>query len=127
MPPACATAAPRRAAPRLASQLDLVAVCGYKFVGICVALLAHLVCWRGPSWGKTAYYVVLAYTTGATFWFAMNSLMPMLRPDLAAGRGRGGGGDELTRAAVAQRNYLAIAAALVQCLVLWWLTYVSAA
>ena len=59
----------------------------------------------------------------------MNSLMPMLRPDLAAARGRGGGGggDELPRAAVAQRNYLAIAAALGQCLILWWLTYVSAA
>lgn len=49
----------------------------------------------------------------------MNTLMPLLRPDLAGRRA------ELSRTEATQRNYLAIGAALLQCLLVWWLGYAA--
>ena len=95
-------------------------------MGLVLNLLAHLLLKRAPAVGAAAYieYVVLAYTALATFWFTMNTLIPTLRPDHAAG-GRRGGGEQLTPAQVTQRNYLAIGAGLLQCCIVWWLAWSS--
>ena len=84
------------------------------------AMVAHLVCWQWKPYGPACFYAVLAYTLMATFWFSMNTLMPVLRPDLSVRHA------ELDSAQKAQRNYLAIAAALLQCLIGLWLGWSAA-
>ena len=63
------------------------------------------------------------YNAVAIFWFTMNTLFPLLRPELSGSGGAGGGAiaGTLTKTQIRHRQYLAISAALLQCLLMWWM------
>lgn len=95
-------------------QLDLLAFGGYKFVALVINLLA------GIFFGRLAYYSSFLYTSVAIFWFTTNTLMPLLRPELAS-RGQHQQQAHLSSSQTSQRNYLAIGAAALQCFLMWWM------
>jgi hypothetical protein len=59
---------------------------------------------------------VFCYNALAIFWFIMNTLVHLLRPELSDAGAR-----PLSKAQVTQRNYLAIVAALLQCALMFWM------
>lgn len=58
--------------------LDLISYCGYKFVGIILAVLARMILPEKMAWG---FWVVFLYTCLATGFFLLRSLRHIVLPD----------------------------------------------
>ncbi|KAF0694365.1 Aste57867_14776 [Aphanomyces stellatus] len=85
--------------------LDLVSFTGYKYVPLVINTLVHLVL------GPIPYYCVLAYTGIATSFFTLNGLKGTV-PEPAYEQRR-------------FRNYMLLAMAVLQLLLIWWNSYSS--
>lgn len=76
-----------------------------------------------PPLLPTPHVQSFLYTSLATGYFMINTLMPLVRPENyraahSGGALPGGGG----RLAAAQKNYFVLAAGALQFLVIWWLS-----
>ncbi|XP_005097008.1 protein YIF1B-B [Aplysia californica] len=87
--------------------LDIVAYCGYKFVGMTFSLLA------GAAFGSTAYYCVLLWFCLSLVFFLMRTLKVQVLPHQDDDGFTRGGKRSL---------YLILSVSLVQPLLMWWLT-----
>ncbi|XP_003385766.1 PREDICTED: protein YIF1B-B-like isoform X1 [Amphimedon queenslandica] len=86
------------------SLSDTIAYCSYKYVSMIVCIVASLL------GGTTAYYIALAWTTAAIAFFEVRSLRLRLHSDVVDGANR-------------MRNYVLLLIALVQPLMVLWLTW----
>uniref|UniRef100_A0A8D0L626 Protein YIF1 n=1 Tax=Sphenodon punctatus TaxID=8508 RepID=A0A8D0L626_SPHPU len=84
---------------------DLLAYCGYKYVGMILAVLGGLI------FGSDGYYVALAWASCALMYFTVRSLRLKILP--SDGRGRPTGRAQM---------YVTLVAAAFQPFVLYWLT-----
>lgn len=80
--------------------LDLVALGGYKYVGIVLSTLAFLLL------GSIGFYVALLYTSAAMAFFLVQTLQAAVPPGTASNP---------------NRNYAILAAGGLQPLIMWWL------
>lgn len=87
--------------------LDIIAYCGYKFVGMTFCLLA------GASMGTMAYYCVLLWFCVALVFFLMRTLKVQVLPHQD--------NDSVTRGNK-RSLYLILSISLAQPLLMWWLT-----
>lgn len=89
------------------STLDLLAYCGYKYVGMNTALLVSLL------FQKFGYYIVLLYFSASLGFFLIRSLklrvIPQNSPYTASGNKR--------------RLYFILFVAGIQPVLMWWLSY----
>ncbi|CAK4764947.1 unnamed protein product [Aphanomyces euteiches] len=85
--------------------LDLLSFTGYKYVPLVINTVVHLVL------GSIPYYCVLAYTGIATSFFTLNGLKGTV-PEPSYEQRR-------------FRNYMLLAMALLQLLLIWWNSYSS--
>ncbi|ETV64232.1 hypothetical protein H257_18848 [Aphanomyces astaci] len=85
--------------------LDLVSFTGYKYVALVINTVVHLIL------GYIPYYVVLAYTGIATSFFTLNGLKGTV-PEPNHDQRR-------------FRNYMLLAMAVLQLLLIWWNSYSS--
>ena len=88
--------------------MDLLAYCGYKFVGINAALAASLV------FRRLGYYVVLAYFGITLAFFLVRSLKLRVIPE---------GHTSYTASGNKRRLYFILCLAGVQPFLMWWLSY----
>lgn len=87
--------------------LDLIAYCGYKYVGMILTLLA------GMLFARIGYYVVLAWCSVSIAFFLVRSLKMAIVPHSDhEGFSRGG----------KRRMYMLLIIALAQPVFMWWLT-----
>uniref|UniRef100_T1JB28 Protein YIF1 n=1 Tax=Strigamia maritima TaxID=126957 RepID=T1JB28_STRMM len=97
---------------RMESQvkmLDLIAFCGYKYVGMIFCLLGNLIL------KSLAYYAILLYSSGSFGFF----LVRTLRLQLMAGNE---GTNQSYEGGSKRRLYLLLFVALIQPIVMYWLT-----
>jgi len=85
--------------------LDIIAFCGYKFVGMTLSLLA------GIAAGLSAYYGVLLWFCGTLVFFLVRTLRIQVLPHQ----------DQETRGAK-RSLYLILSVSLAQPLLMWWLS-----
>ena len=86
--------------------LDLIAFCGYKYVGMILSLLAGLVT------NMLGYYLVLLWTSGAVAFFLVQTLRVKVLPH----------SDDVVTHGTKRRNYLLLTVAGIQPILMWWLT-----
>ncbi|KYN04953.1 Protein YIF1B, partial [Cyphomyrmex costatus] len=90
------------------ATLDLLAYCGYKYVGINVALLISLL------FRKFGYYVMLLYFSASLAVFLMQSLKLRVIPQ---------GHSSYTASGNKRRLYFILSLAVMQPVLMWWLSY----
>lgn len=88
--------------------LDLLAYCGYKYVGINVALLLSILLKR------FGYYMVLAYFSISLGFFLIRSLKLRVIPE---------GHSTYTAIGNKRRLYFILFLAVLQSVLMWWLSY----
>lgn len=86
------------------SWLDILAYCSYKYVSMIVSVTASII------GGSTAYYIALIWTTMAIAYFEVQTLRLRVQPDVTVGASR-------------TRNYLLLVIAILQPLLVLWLTW----
>lgn len=90
------------------STFDLLAYCGYKYVGMIVAVIGGLI------FGSNGYYIALAWASCSLMYFMVRSLRMKILPSMVQeGLGRPSGRAQM---------YVTLAAAAFQPLILYWLT-----
>ncbi|KAL0128860.1 hypothetical protein PUN28_003911 [Cardiocondyla obscurior] len=89
------------------TALDLLAYCGYKYVGINTALLISLI------FRKFGYYIMLLYFSASIGIFLMRSLKLRVIPQ----------GHSYTASGNKQRLFYVLALAGIQPVLMWWLSY----
>lgn len=92
------------------TTIDLIAFCGYKYVGMIFGILSGLL------FGKVGYYLALGWCCVAVFIFTIKTLRLKLLSEAAAA------GATLSAARNQLRMYLTMAIAAVQPIVMYWLT-----
>lgn len=90
------------------AMLDLLAYCGYKYVGINAALLSSLI------FKKFGYYVALVYFSVTLAFFLMRSLKLRVIPQ---------GHISYTATGNTRRLYFIFFVAVIQPVLMWWLSY----
>ncbi|XP_014602214.1 PREDICTED: protein YIF1B [Polistes canadensis] len=90
------------------TTLDLLAYCGYKYVGINAALLSSL------PFKKFGYYAALLYFSATLAFFLMRSLKLRVIPQ---------GQISYTATGNRRRLYFIFFVAIIQPLLMWWLSY----
>jgi len=90
------------------ATLDLLAYCGYKYVGINAALLISL------PFRKFGYYVTLLYFSASLAVFLMRSLKLRVIPQ---------GHNSYTASGNKRRLYFILSLAGIQPILMWWLSY----
>lgn len=90
------------------TTLDLLAYCGYKYVGVNAALLSSLL------FQKLGYYVTLIYFSISLAFFLMRSLKLRVIPQ---------GHSSYTASGNKRRLYFILFLAGVQPVLMWWLSY----
>lgn len=90
------------------TTLDLLAYCGYKYIGINAALLTSLL------FRKFGYYVMLLYFSVSLAFFLMRSLKLRVIPQ---------GHTSYTASGNKRRLYFILFLAGIQPLLMWWLSY----
>ena len=90
------------------STLDLLAYCGYKYVGINAALAVSIV------FRRLGYYAVLLYFSGSLAFFLMRSLKLRVIPQDHS---------SYTASGNKRRIYFILFVAGIQPLLIWWLSY----
>ncbi|XP_043505888.1 protein YIF1B isoform X2 [Polistes fuscatus] len=90
------------------ATLDLLAYCGYKYVGINAALLSSL------PFKKFGYYAALLYFSATLAFFLMRSLKLRVIPQ---------GQISYTATGNRRRLYFIFFVAIIQPLLMWWLSY----
>lgn len=88
--------------------LDLLAYCGYKYVGINAALLLSLVL------GRLGYYIVIGYFSISLAFFLIRSLKLRVIPE---------GHSTYTAVGNKRRLYFILFVAALQSVFMWWLSY----
>lgn len=88
--------------------LDMLAYCGYKYVGINAAVLVSLV------FRKLGYYLLLSYFSISLAFFLIRSLKLRVVPEGSAAYSASGN---------KRRLYFILFVAGIQPLLMWWLTY----
>ncbi|XP_034942549.1 protein YIF1B [Chelonus insularis] len=88
--------------------LDMLAYCGYKYVGINVALLFSLM------FGKFGYYTILIYYSISLAFFLIRSLKLRVIPE---------GHSSYTASGNKRRLYFILFVAMLQPCLMWWLSY----
>lgn len=86
------------------SLMDIIAYCSYKYISMIISVGVSLV------GGATAYYISLAWTTMAIAYFEVQTLRLRVQPDVSEGAAR-------------MRNYILLIIAIVQPLMVLWLTW----
>ncbi|XP_078671152.1 protein YIF1B-like isoform X1 [Branchiostoma floridae x Branchiostoma belcheri] len=87
---------------------DLLAFCGYKYVGMIGILLG------GMLFGSMGYYLALAWCSASMFFFLLRTLRLVILPDASHDMGSSGGNKG--------RTYLVLAIAVLQPVFMCWLT-----
>lgn len=90
------------------ATLDLLAYCGYKYVGINAALLVSLL------FGKFGYYMILLYFSACLAFFLMRSLKLRVIPQNHS---------TYTATGCKRRVYFILFVAGIQPVLMWWLSY----
>nr|XP_006642838.1 PREDICTED: protein YIF1A-like [Lepisosteus oculatus] len=93
------------------TTFDLLAYCGYKYVGMILTVLCGLL------FGSDGYYVALAWSSCALMYFIVRSLrMKILSSVSADGMGGHNSRNRL-------RMYITVATAAFQPIIIYWLTF----
>eukprot|EP00058_Branchiostoma_floridae_P024952 XP_002610442.1 hypothetical protein BRAFLDRAFT_85581 [Branchiostoma floridae] len=87
---------------------DLLAFCGYKYVGMIGVLLG------GMLFGSMGYYLALAWCSASMFFFLLRTLRLVILPDASHDMANSGGNKS--------RTYLVLAIAVLQPIFMCWLT-----
>ncbi|XP_053133390.1 protein YIF1A [Hemicordylus capensis] len=90
------------------STFDLLAYCGYKYVGMIMAVVGGLI------FGSNGYYIALAWASCALMYFMVRSLRMKILPSMVQ--------EGLSRPSGRAQMYVTLAAAAFQPLILYWLT-----
>ncbi|XP_062820962.1 protein YIF1A isoform X2 [Anolis carolinensis] len=87
---------------------DLLAYCGYKYVGMILAVIGGLI------FGSNGYYIAWAWASCALMYFMVRSLRMKILPSMVQ--------EGLSRPSGRAQMYVTLAAAAFQPLILYWLT-----
>nr|XP_060614289.1 protein YIF1A [Anolis sagrei ordinatus] len=87
---------------------DLLAYCGYKYVGMILAVMGGLI------FGSNGYYIAWAWASCALMYFMVRSLRMKILPSMVQ--------EGLSRPSGRAQMYVTLAAAAFQPLILYWLT-----
>ncbi|XP_065183561.1 protein YIF1B-A-like [Sycon ciliatum] len=91
-----------------ASTFDLVAFCGYKYVGMIICTLC------GTFLGTMAYYISFAYCSLSLAYFLVRTLRLLILPQAGSDDGIAHGNK--------RRNYLLLMIAILQPIIMFWMT-----